>query len=132
MTTMKKLLEKLPAWSLTGVCLLAICWLTLASKPLGDTEIELFPHADKVAHAIMFGGFSFCIILDSVRKRHWRKCSPLTGVAAALASIALGIATEWLQATMHAGRSGDPFDLLADATGAILVSAVCCFINPRG
>lgn len=118
----------MPAWTLTALCLGAILWLTLASKPLGDTEIQLFPHADKVAHAIMFGGFSFCIILDYVRKQGWTKCKPLTCVCAALASITLGIATEYLQNAMHAGRSGDPLDLCADFAGAVIVAAICYII----
>lgn len=125
---MKKLLEKMPAWTLTALCLGAILWLTLASKPLGDTEIQLFPHADKVAHAIMFGGFSFCIILDYVRKHRWTNCRLLTCVSAALASIILGIATEYLQNAMHAGRTGDPLDLCADFAGAVIVAAISYFI----
>lgn len=113
----------MPPWTLTGFCLAAILWLTLASKPLGDNEIELFPHADKVAHAIMFGGFTFCILIDWIRKRGWRRCGWKVAVAACVISIGLGILTEFLQQSMQAGRSGDPLDLLADSIGSILVTA---------
>lgn len=129
---MKKIrifLEKMPPFILTAICLIAICWLTLASKPLGDTDVMLFPYADKVAHAIMFGGFTFCILLDSVRRRGWCKCSPMVAAVAVLASGVVGVATEYLQENMHAGRSGDPVDLVADCTGAVIVATICCAIR---
>lgn len=124
MERIKKILERMPGWVLTGVCLAAILWLTLASKPLGDNEMKLFPHADKVAHAIMFGGFAFCILLDWTRKRGWKRPRWGVALAAAAASTALGILTEAAQSAMHIGRSGDGWDLVADAAGAAIV-ALC-------
>lgn len=123
MIKLKSLLQKLPSWTLTLICLAAILWLTLASKPLGDNDIQLFPHADKVVHAIMFGGFAFCIILDWMRKRNWQACTAKVAVSAASASILLGILTEIGQQAMHLGRSGDPIDLVADSIGAVLFAA---------
>lgn len=111
----------LPAWTLTALCLAAIAWLTLASKPLGDTELPLFPHADKLAHAIMFGGLAFCIMLDSLRLG--RRCRVSTAVWAAVASALVGLLTEVAQQAMDAGRSGDPYDLLADTAGAVATAA---------
>lgn len=132
MKKMMSFLEVLPPYTLTAVCFIAICWLTLASKPLGNTDVMLFPHADKVAHAIMFGGFTFCIILDSVRRRGWPRCSVAAAVLAVLAATALGVATEWMQSAMHAGRSGDTMDLVADCAGAVVVATVCRFIKIKG
>lgn len=115
---------------LTAVCIIAILWLTLASKPLGDNDIQLFPHADKVAHAIMFGGFAFCILIDCMRKHNWERCTWRVGIVAVICSVSLGIITEILQQSMHIGRSGDPIDLLADSAGAILTAfAFCCQRN---
>lgn len=123
MTTIKLLLGKLPPWTLTIVCFLAICWLTLAPHPLPDNDIPLFPGADKLVHAIMFGGFTFCIILDWNRRHGWPVgISKADWYAPDFAS-ALGIITELLQKEMNAGRSGDVWDLVADITGAFLV---CC------
>lgn len=122
MRRIREFLEWLPKWTLTAVCLAAILWLTLASKPLGDNEIQLFPHADKVAHAIMFGGFTFCILLDWIRRHGWNRCPVRMAVIGASVSILLGVLTELLQQEMHIGRSGDPLDLLADSTGAILTA----------
>lgn len=122
MKSIKKYLEILPKWTLTILCLVAILWLTLASKPLGDNDIQLFPHADKVAHAIMFGGFTFCILLDWMRKRNWTRCTVKVAAMAAMAAIIVGVITEILQQSMHVGRSGDPLDLLADSAGALLIA----------
>lgn len=126
MKTLKQLLDKLPPWTLTTVCFLAICWLTLAPHPLPDNDIPLFSGADKIAHAIMFGGFTLCIILDWNRRHGW----PLTikkadWYAPVFASV-FGIVTELLQKEMHAGRSGDVWDFVADITGAFLVCAAVC------
>ncbi len=124
MNSIKTWLEKLPPWILSIVCFLAICWLTLAPHPLPDNDIPLFPGADKIAHALMFGGFTFCIILDWNRRHGW----PMTiekadWYAPDIASV-LGIVTEILQKEMHAGRSGDVWDLIADITGAFLVATI--------
>ncbi len=131
MTTIKKFLEKLPAWTLTVVCFLAICWLTLAPHPLPDNDIPLFPGADKIVHGIMFGGFTLCIILDWNRRHGWpKKISPVEWLAPVMASI-FGVATEILQHEMHAGRSGDVWDLVADITGAFLIAAICAIYKNR-
>ncbi len=122
-------LERLPAWSLTVVCFLAICWLTLAPHPLPDNDIPLFPGADKIVHGIMFGGFTLCIILDWQRRHGWpKKIQKVYWIAPLIASV-FGIVTEILQQEMHAGRSGDVWDFVADVTGSFLVAGACCLSN---
>ncbi len=129
--SIKTCLNKLPAWTLTVVCFLAICWLTLAPHPLPDNDIPLFPGADKIVHGIMFGGFTLCIILDWNRRHGWpKKTSSVEWWAPVFASI-FGVATEILQQEMHAGRSGDVWDLVADITGAFLVAAICAIYKNR-
>lgn len=128
MEKIKDFLTRLPAWSLTAVCLAAILWLTLASKPLGDNDIQLFPGADKVAHAIMFGGFTLCIAADWSRRRGWRRVLPKVAAAAVAASFLLGALTEFLQQSMHSGRSGDSLDLLADTVGSLIVAITAIFL----
>lgn len=125
MEKIRHYLQILPPWLLSIICFLAICWLTLAPQPLGDNEIPLFPGADKIVHAIMFGGFTFCIIVDWCRRRNWPPY-PATIKVCLLAPILpclMGIATELLQDSMQMGRSGDEWDLVSDIAGAILVAA---------
>ena len=65
----RRIIEKLPSWLLTAVTVAAILWLTLVPRPLGDMKPELFPGADKVVHAIMFGGLALMILTDCSRSR---------------------------------------------------------------
>ncbi|MDE6551684.1 MAG: VanZ family protein, partial [Muribaculaceae bacterium] len=126
MTTLKRLLDKLPPWTLTIVCFLAICWLTLAPHPLPDNDLPLFPGADKIAHAIMFGGFTLCIILDWNRRHGWPTAIRKPDYYAPFYAELLGIVTELLQQKMNAGRSGDTSDLIADTAGSFLVCGAVC------
>ena len=126
MHSIKYLLNKLPPWTLTIVCFLAICWLTLAPHPLPDNDIPLFPGADKIVHAIMFGGFTLCIILDWNRRHGWPTAISKPDYYAPFYAELLGIVTELLQEKMNAGRSGDTWDLIADTAGAFLVCGAVC------
>lgn len=131
MKKIKRLLQNLPPWLLSMLCLLAICWLTLAPKPLGDNEIPLFPGADKIAHAIMFGGFTLCIIIDWCRRRDWPPYpyTIKTCLFAPVVPCLTGIATEILQDSMQLGRSGDEWHLVADFAGSFLVAAGFLFVQ---
>ena len=125
----KSFLDRLPPWTLTIVCFLAICWLTLAPHPLPDNDIPLFPGADKIVHAIMFGGFTLCILLDRNRSHGWPSTLEKADRYAPVIASAFGIVTELLQSRMDAGRSGDIYDLVADITGAFLTYLAWCFLK---
>lgn len=125
MNSIRSLLDKLPAWTLTIVCFLSICWLTLAPHPLPDNDIPLFPGADKIVHAIMFGGFTLCIILDWNRRHGWPVTVSKADWYAPVYASGFGIVTELLQQEMNAGRSGDVWDLVADIIGSFLVCGAC-------
>lgn len=113
------ILTHAPAFLFTIICLLAILWLTIAPHPIGDNELELFPGADKIVHAIMFGGLTWCMLLD-IQRRRWQKLRLSQYILAIALSTLAGFITEWLQYLTDLGRSYDPLDLCADATGAIL------------
>ncbi len=117
------ILNKIPKWGLTALCAAAICWLTLAPHPLGDTEIPLFPGADKICHSIMFGGLTWCILLDWQRW-NWKIPCKTEYITAIAASALFGIATEWLQGTTRMGRSYDSLDFYADAMGALFFGLI--------
>ncbi|MDE6018462.1 MAG: VanZ family protein [Muribaculaceae bacterium] len=122
MQNLKTFLEKLPPWTFSIICFLAICWLTLSPDPIGDHELPLFPGADKIAHAIMFGGFTFCIILDWHRRHHWPLTFEKADIYAADIASVFGIITELLQDAIHTGRCLEFGDMVADITGAFLVA----------
>ena len=115
----RRIIEKLPSWLLTAVTVAAILWLTLVPRPLGDMKPELFPGADKVVHAIMFGGLALMILTDCSRSRGGHRLSVLSVIMAASISTLFGIVIELLQREMDLGRSYDFYDMLADAAGAV-------------
>lgn len=115
--------RRLPPWILTAVCGAAILWLTLVPRPLPDSDIPLFPGADKVAHAIMFGALALCIETDRCRRGHrWHPPTAGLWLTAAAISSLTGIAIEWAQRAMDLGRSFETADMAADAAGAFLVA----------
>ncbi len=104
----------------------ALAWsliiLLLTGLP-GDVfpEIKTFwdwLSPDKVVHLIMFGTFSFLILLGysdqyaegNKQKLVWK---------AVIVSVLYGILTEILQYYVFIGRSGNIYDALADAIGAV-------------
>ena len=129
---MRRLL-RLPGWTLTSVCSMAIAWLTLAPRPIGDVDLPLFPGADKLVHAIMFGGLSLCILLDTLRRGpRWHPFT-WTGwlVAAFIASLA-GLVIEYLQLYTQLGRSFEWTDWIADSFGAFLLPLLVRPLLPHG
>lgn len=109
-----KFLKKLPGFSLSTICVIAILYLTLVPKPLPETDIQLFPHADKLVHAIMFGGLFFCLYVDmSIKKLSFY-------MVAAFSVIVFGGLIEIAQQNMGMGRGGDWLDFAADTAGVII------------
>ena len=111
--------RKVPAWIVTSIVLVAILWLTLARTPLPETDMPSIPGADKVVHAIMFGGLTLvmCWDWDVSRSRALRRWQ---ASVCALASITIGGAIEIAQGAMGCGRSADIMDFAADAAGALV------------
>lgn len=121
---MKRTLEIIPAWVLTGVTLVVILILTLMPAPPDAPHIELFPGADKVVHGVMFGALTLVALIDWARGRPLRSVRwPICVIMASLSSL-VGVAVEYLQEAMALGRSFDTGDILADATGAFLVALI--------
>lgn len=124
---MRSILEFSRRWWLTIIVTAAILWLTLAPHPVGDNEIELFPGADKIIHAIMMGGLAFTALFDFARNGTWRnirKITPAIAITVAFTCIIFSCIDEWGQSVMNLGRSSDPFDLVADIAGIILAATI--------
>ncbi len=49
------------------IVIAVILYATLNDNPLGADELPIFPGADKVIHAIMFGGLFSAISFDRFR-----------------------------------------------------------------
>lgn len=123
---MRKYLWKIPVGVMTAVTVCAILWLTLAPKPLPDSDVRLFEGADKLVHACMFGGLYFVLSLDR-RLFHGRGAMPrgkFVPALLALVCIVFGGAIELIQGAMEMGRGCDVWDFVADTAGVLLAVAV--------
>ena len=120
---MRSRLSRLPGLMFTIIVLAAILWLTLAPKPMGDDPPPLFPGADKIAHACMFGGLVIAVLFDRQRKNGWKPIRSKFALAVAAASSIFGVAIEFLQLGMHMGRGFEYSDMIADTLGAF----ICAF-----
>ena len=124
MERLRQCLSKWPPLVFTVITLGAILWLTLIPDPLGDDMPPLFPGADKIVHAIMFGGLTVMMLFDFQRKSEWRPTSWHIALAAAFFSLLIGVGVEIAQLTMDLGRGFEYADMAADAAGAFLF-AIC-------
>lgn len=126
---LKVFLDRLPKGLLSLITFLAILWLTLAPKPLGDEPPSLFPGADKVVHGIMFGGFASMLMLDWQRKHHWCKVNWIRVILSASVSSILGILIEIAQAHMGLGRGFEYADIIADTIGAFTFALIFLYLQ---
>lgn len=115
---LKKAIQNLPPWFLTGITLVVILWLTLSPRPFGSLHPPLFPGADKLAHALMFGFLVAMNAFDRSRQTEFRPLSPLFLILCAVFSSSLGVAIEYLQEAFHTGRAFEYLDMTADSCGA--------------
>lgn len=98
----------------------ALAWLTLSPDPLPDNKMQLWEGADKMAHALMFGGMTVILLADTFRRRS-------INIFVLLLIIALGMGAgafiEVLQSEMGLGRQAERADFYADAIGVAAASA---------
>lgn len=123
----RRMLERVPHWLLSAVCLLVILWLTLVPDPLGDTELPLFPGADKVVHGLMFFGLTLCFLIDLKRSRGWKKLGLPQISFATIVGMLIGIGIEFLQPEV--GRSFEFWDMGADAFGAVFAGTLWTLVD---
>lgn len=119
---MSRFLRIIPDYQATMAVTVTILYLTLFPQPLGDEEFPMFPGADKVVHAIMFGTLAGALIFD--RWHEGRTLSWKGAVLCAIAATAAGGLIELLQQWMALGRGCDIYDFLADTAGALLAIPV--------
>lgn len=76
---LQKYLSRVCPGIFSSIVVIAILWLTLAPHPLPESDVPLFEHADKVVHALMFGGLVFALIIDRelLRQRRYEQTGAL-------------------------------------------------------
>ncbi len=94
----------------------------LSAIPGGRVQLPLFPGADKIAHAVVYGLLALTVLFAF--SLEWRRRWPLRSlVLTVFFSLLYGISDELHQAFVP-GRSPDFFDLAADGCGALLFSGL--------
>lgn len=104
----------------------AIIWVILIfigcllpSNDLPSTSFfSRIPHFDKIVHFILY--FVFVLFLMAGFIRQFNGTQLKTVLFSFFIAIACGLLIEVLQSEMHAGRSGDVYDMLANTGGALL------------
>jgi hypothetical protein len=81
-------------------------------------------HVDKIIHALLFA-VQFLLLVRAFRMHPRSKNVRGHAVSISiLITVLYGAITELLQHVSGGGRSGDPFDFLADAAGVFLATAL--------
>lgn len=92
----------------------------LSSQPLVLSGVH-FPHLDKLAHALIFGAFAYLLAWGLFAG--WPALSTGRVLTVTLMCAVAWGALDELHQRYVPFRQSDPLDLLADATGALLVVA---------
>lgn len=107
---------RIAVWAL-GI---ALC-VALSLGPPVPGAVPPFPHADKVNHAVAYALLAWwamgCFATMAARRR------------ALLALLVLGAALEWAQGALTADRMRDGLDLLANALGVGLGTALGLWVD---
>jgi VanZ family protein len=88
----------------------------------GPPSPPWFPNADKLEHLVGFGLPLLLVLLTLwLRARSRGRALPGRVVAVVVAAFALhGVVSELVQHFFYSGRTGDPFDTVADWAGVLL------------
>lgn len=130
MALIVRIINLMPRLMCSSLTVALILWLTLAPHPVGEMDVPLFPGADKLVHAVMFGFLAWMLYIDLGKVRH-HVPSVTAAVLCALSSLLFGALTELLQGIMEAGRSMEGADLAADALGAAMACAAILALRDR-
>ncbi len=103
-----------------------IIYATLSNDPGKDIDLPLFPGADKLIHAIMFGGFAGAMAFDWQRAHRSSRLTHRKMLLFCIIAAATGVIDEICQIYLTETRSGEILDFVADCTGI----AVAYFTAP--
>ena len=102
-------------WGLP-LALVALVFL-FSSMPGPRVDIQIFPHADKVAHAMEFGALALALVRALVNTTRWQPWL-VVGLSVAFAA-AYGVLDEYHQSFVP-GRDADAWDVMADMVGGMM------------
>lgn len=113
-----------------SICV-ALTILYLCMMPSNDSGMDInIPYIDKYVHAFMYFTLSCCIGLN-LYQEHTEFKSMIMVMWAIIIPTLFGGLIEVMQDKFTVSRSGDPYDLLADAIGAVLGYLFASWFVPR-
>jgi VanZ family protein len=113
---------------LSIIVALVILYLSLTdSQSFDNVPFLNIPYFDKIAHFLMYFGLMSVIVFE-----HRNAIIGRTQVGLiAIIPFIYGVLMELLQLTLAANRSGNIFDVLANAAGIIVSALLWLLIGPR-
>jgi len=130
---MMRLVKKLCTWKFIPITwtIITIILLCLPGSAFPSEGVLSTVGLDKVVHAILFGGIvllgGFNLYYRRNDKPKWQQII----VGLTLFSVGLGIGLEFLQRDYIPNRDFDGYDIVADATGAILAAVYHLFVKVK-
>lgn len=125
------MLSSIKNYPFSLLVILAVIYLSFFKPP--STELNTIPYIDKVVHVCMYFGMSGMLWLEFLRA-HRDASSPLwhAWVGAFVCPVVFSGCVELLQEYCTTYRGGDWMDFAANATGAVLASAIAyLLVRPR-
>lgn len=120
---MRLLVQKVKSYPFTTVLVMVIWTLSFCTVP--ETELGDVPFIDKWTHIAMYGGTCTVLWVEYLRRHREITQRVRLAVLAWLSPVLMSGAIELLQEYCTGGRrSGDWFDLLANALGVTLAAVI--------
>ena len=119
------MIQYLKKYPLTWLTIAIILYLSFFKPP--QTDMEVIPGIDKLAHICMYGGLCFILWIEYLRTHSaiHRKRIITGGI---LLPIAFSGSIELAQSYLTEHRGGDWLDLAANTTGVLLAALVGYYI----
>lgn len=102
-----------------------ILYLSLFTPPKND--LETIPNIDKLVHICMYGGLCTIIWIEFLRRHHTIPRIKIL-IFAIFLPILMGGIIEIMQSILTDNRSGDWWDLVADAIGVVTASILGYYV----
>jgi VanZ family protein len=94
----------------------------LVMRVPNDVPIPRLPGLDKIAHVAIFAIYVLLTAWGFFRQKTFYRMQQYALPLAIAMGLFLGMATEWIQHAFVPHRSGDVYDVIADALGCLLAS----------
>lgn len=117
---MKYLIEKVINYPFSSF-LIFVIWV-VCMLPVPETPLSQVRFIDKWTHFLMYGGLTFTIWVEYIRKRRmgWKHSTMRLLMGGMLCPVVMGCLVELAQAYLTTCRSGDIFDALCNSIGVVL------------